>query len=334
MKAMVLEKGAPIESKPLTLREVVEPQPGARQVRLKVEACGICHTDLHEIEAELSLPKLPLIPGHQVVGCIDKLGAGVGHLRLGARAGLAWLGSTCGKCDCCRSGKENLCPQARFTGYHFDGGYAEYVLAEADHVYPIPGKMAAAAAAPLLCAGIIGYRALRLSGIQKGERLGLYGFGASAHIAIQIARYWDCQVFVFSRSAQHGELARRLGAAWTGGIDDELPEKLHAGIIFAPAGELVPTALEHLEKGGICVLAGIYLSRIPPLDYEKHLYYEKTLRSVTASTRRDGCELMCLAEKANIQTTTETFPLEQANVALQRLKAGQINGAGVLDINR
>jgi len=211
-------------------------------------------------------------------------------------------------------------------------GYAQYAAAYADYVYPVPEKVSAAAAAPLLCAGIIGYRALRLSSIQKGQRLGLYGFGASAHIAIQVARHWGCEVYVFSRSAEHRKLAQQLGAAWTGRIDDQLPKKLHGSIIFAPAGQLVPPALEHLEKAGTCALAGIYMSQVPPLDYEKHLYHEKTLRSVANSTRRDGRELMKLAGEIKLETTTQPFPLEKVNQALQLLKAGKINGAAVLKI--
>lgn len=334
MKAMVLHKPAPMESNPLVLKELAEPQPGTGQVRLQVEACGLCHTDLHEIEAELPLPKLPLIPGHQVVGRVDQLGPQVSKLKVGDRVGLAWLAQTCQTCEFCKSDNENLCPQARFTGYHIDGGYAEYVVAHADYTYPVPENIPAIAAAPLLCAGIIGYRALRLSGIQKGQRLGLYGFGASAHIAIQITRYWNCEVYVFSRSEHHRKLAQQLGAAWAGRIDDKLPEKLHSSVIFAPAGEIVPPALEHLEKGGTCALAGIYMTQIPPLDYEKHLYHEKTLRSVTASTRRDGRELMQLAGEIGIETTTETFALEQTNQALQKLKAGKINGAAVLSLSK
>ena len=333
MKAVRLSEISAIESHPLELVDVEPPLPQVGQVRIKVRTCGLCHTDLHEIEGELTLPKLPLIPGHQVVGIVDQLGPQVANLKVGDRVGLAWLGHTCGQCRFCRSDHENLCEHARFTGFHFDGGYAEYAVAYADFVYLVPDNVPAVSAAPLLCAGIIGYRSLRLSEIKPGQRLGLYGFGASAHIAIQVAMHWGCEVYVFSRSADHRKLAENLGAVWTGKINDPLPKKLHGSVIFAPAGSIVPTAMEHLEKAGVCALAGIYMSEIPPLDYEKHLYHEKILRSVTASTRRDGMELMELAGEIGIETTTQPFSLEQTNEALQKLKAGQINGAAVLTIS-
>ncbi len=333
MKAVRLSNISDMETHPLELIEQEIPQPLSGQVRIKVETCGICHTDLHEIEGELTLPKLPLIPGHQVVGRVDQIGPQVTNLNVGDRVGLAWLGHTCQQCRFCRNDLENLCENARFTGFHFDGGYAEYALAYANFVYPVPDNVSAVSAAPLLCAGIIGYRSLRLSEIKPGQRLGLYGFGASAHIAIQIAMHWGCQVYVFSRSAEHCKLAENLGAVWTGTINDPVPEKLHGSVIFAPAGAIVPAAMEHLEKAGVCALAGIYMSEIPPLDYEKHLYHEKILRSVTASTRRDGFELMELAGEIGIETTTQPFPLEQTNQALQLLKAGKINGAAVLKIS-
>jgi len=330
MKAMVLDQVGPIEASPLRLMDVACPEPAPGEVRVRVEACGVCHTDLHEVEGELPLPKRPVIPGHQVVGQVAALGDGVNGVRVGQWVGLAWLAGTCGRCEFCRCERENLCAAARFTGYHRDGGYAEYVLAEADYVYALPGGVSAAAAAPLLCAGIIGYRALRLSNIEPGGRLGLYGFGASAHITLQIARHWGCEVYVFSRSGEHRRLAERLGAVWTGPAEEKPPRPLHASVIFAPAGNLAPVALEHLDRGGTCVLAGITMSQIPPLDYEKHLYYEKVLRSVTASTRRDGRELLELAGRIGIRTEVEAYELAQANQALQRLKSGQVNGAAVL----
>lgn len=333
MKAVRLSEISTIESHPLEFVEVEPPLPQVGQVRIKVQACGLCHTDLHEIEGQLKLPKLPLIPGHQVVGIVDQFGPQVANLKVGDRVGLAWLGHTCGQCRFCLSDHENLCENARFTGYHFDGGYAEYAVAFADFVYPVPDNVPAVSVAPLLCAGIIGYRSLRLSEIKPGQRLGLYGFGASAHIAIQVAMHWGCEVYVFSRSAEHRKLAEKLGAVWTGKINDPLPKKLHGSVIFAPAGSIVPAAMEHLEKAGACALAGIYMSEIPPLDYEKHLYHEKILRSVTASTRRDGIDLMELAGEIDIETTTQEFPLEQTNEALQLLKTGKINGAAVLKIS-
>lgn len=332
MKAMVLRQSGAIESNPLESVEIAQPQPGPSQVLIKVEACGLCHTDLHIVEGELDLPRLPLILGHQVVGTVEKLGPAVDRLAVGDRVGLAWLGWTCRKCDFCLTGRENLCEAARFTGYHFDGGYAQYVVAEVDFAYQVPRNISSVAAAPLLCAGIIGYRALRLSNITKGGRLGLYGFGASAHLAIQIARHWQCEVYVFSRSASHRKLAQKLGAVWTGQIHDKVPAKLQAAVIFAPAGEMVPAALDHLQKGGTLALAGIHMTDIPTLNYQKHLYYEKTLRSVTASTRADGRELMRLAGEIPLQTTTHEFALADANRALQMLKASQIDGAGVLRI--
>jgi propanol-preferring alcohol dehydrogenase len=333
MKAVRLSEISTIESHPLEFVEVEPPLPQVGQVRIKVQACGLCHTDLHEIEGQLKLPKLPLIPGHQVVGIVDQFGPQVANLKVGDRVGLAWLGHTCGQCRFCLSDHENLCENAQFTGYHFDGGYAEYAVAFADFVYPVPDNVPAVSVAPLLCAGIIGYRSLRLSEIKPGQRLGLYGFGASAHIAIQVAMHWGCEVYVFSRSAEHRKLAEKLGAVWTGKINDPLPKKLHGSVIFAPVGSIVPAAMEHLEKAGACALAGIYMSDIPPLDYEKHLYHEKILRSVTASTRRDGMELMELAGEIDIETTTQEFPLEQTNEALQLLKTGKINGAAVLKIS-
>jgi len=332
MKAMILSQVGPVEQNQLIPAELDPPEAAAHQVLIKVEACGLCHTDLHEIEGELPLPKLPLIPGHQVVGRVEKAAPDVDNLEIGDRVGLAWLGRTCGVCEFCGSERENLCPDAKFTGFDFDGGYAEYTAAHGDFVYPIPENVSAQAAAPLLCAGIIGYRALRLSNIQPGQLLGLYGFGASAHITIQIARHWGCDVYVFSRSVEHRQLAEKLGAAWTGEIGDNVPKKLHGSIIFAPAGELVPPALEHLEKAGTCALAGIYMSPTPSLDYEKHLYYEKILRSVSNSTRRDGLELMKLAGEINLEITTQPFALAEVNRALQLLKVGKINGAAVLNI--
>ena len=330
MKALLLERLTPIETGPLRPREIEKPRPGAGQVLVRVEACGLCHTDLHIIEGEIPGANLPLIPGHQVVGVVEESGSGVEEPRPGARVGMGWLGSTCGQCEFCRNSQENLCPNALFTGHSFNGGFAEYTLARADFTYPLPAGMPAEQIAPLLCAGIVGYRSLRISGVKPGERLGLWGFGASAHIIIQIAKYWNCVVYVFSRNAEHRALALRLGAAWAGGADTPLSDKLHAGIIFAPAGALVPPALETLLPGGTLVLAGIYMSQIPPLDYRRHLYWEKSLRSVTNSTRPDGRELLQLAAEIGIHTEVEVFPLEQANQALQKLKAGKINGAGVI----
>jgi len=276
--------------------------------------------------------RLPVIPGHQVVGRVLELGPGTSRFRPGDRVGLAWLFKACGKCRFCQRGRENLCEAAEFTGLHRDGGYAEQVVAAADFVYPLPPELPGEHIAPLLCAGIIGYRALRLSDIQPGGRLGLYGFGASAHLAIQVARYWGCEVYVFTRSPGHQELARQLGAVWVGQAQDTPPAKLDAAIIFAPAGNLVPEALRVLDRGGTLALAGIHLSPVPSLEYQKHLYYEKTVRSVTASTREDGRELLALAARIPLKTQVQLFPLAEANRALELLKAGKINGAAVLSL--
>jgi propanol-preferring alcohol dehydrogenase len=332
MRAMLLEFPAPIEEAPLRLADLPPPAPGPGQILIQVSHCGVCHTDLHIIEGELPLEHLPLIPGHQVVGRVRELGPGARRFVRGARVGLAWLHYTCGECKFCLSGRENLCEKAWFTGLHRDGGYAEMALASEDFVYPLPANISDESAAPLLCAGIIGYRALRLSGVRPGETLGLYGFGASAHLAIQIARYQGCRVLVFTRSPEHQDLARRLGAAWAGQAQDTPPVRPDRSIIFAPAGNLVPQALAALEKGGTLALAGIHMTDIPVFNYEKHLFYEKTLRSVTASTRQDGQELLELAAKIPLKPEVQLFQLDEANQALQLLKKGQINGAGVLAV--
>ncbi len=332
MKAMILRDPRPVTINPLELVDIPVPEPGPHEIRIKVNVCGICHTDLHTVEGELLAPKRPIIPGHQIVGIIEKLGKGVIRFKEGDRVGIAWLYSTCGKCSFCQGGNENLCNDARFTGYHVDGGYTQYTIVPEDFAYQIPSNFSDREAAPLLCAGIIGYRALRLSEVRHGQRLGLYGFGASAHIAIQVAIYWGCEVYVFTRSKEHQELARELGAVWTGLAKDNPSKKLNSAVIFAPVGELVLDALRVLEKGGTIALAGIYMTPIPEMDYSQYLYYERGIRSVTASTRRDGQELLELAAKIPIRTETQSFPLEEANRALQLLKRGEINGAGVLEI--
>jgi propanol-preferring alcohol dehydrogenase len=332
MKAMVLNRTAEIGAAPLQLRDVPVPQPGAGQLLVRVVCCGVCRTDLHVIEGELEDPALPLIPGHQAVGVVVATGQGVTGRTIGERVGIAWLQGTCGTCEFCRTGRENLCLQARFTGYRVDGGYAEYAVVPERFAYPIPAAFGDEEAAPLLCAGIIGYRALRLSGIQPGQRLGLYGFGASAHIAIQIARHWGCEVYVCSLRAEHQRLARELGAQWVGGAADKPPAPLHGAIMFAPAGELVPPALRALERGGTLALAGIHMSQVPPLEYDRDLFGERVLRSVTANTKQDGEDLLREAAAIPIRPRTQSFPLEEANRALQALKAGTIRGAGVLNV--
>ncbi len=330
MRAMVFEQTAPAERHPLVLRDVPAPEPGPGQVRVAVRVCGVCRTDLHVVEGDLPRATRPIIPGHEVVGVVDRLGRGVRTLKEGDRVGIAWLRGTCGGCDFCRTGRENLCLRARFTGYHEDGGYAEHAIVPESFAYPIPSIFQNDEAAPLLCAGIIGYRALRLSEVRPGQRLGLYGFGGSAHIVIQIARHWQCSVYVCSLKESHRTLARELGAVWVGTADEAPPEKLHGAILFAPAGELVPPALRALDRGGTLAIAGIHMTPIPEIDYDRDLFGERTIRSVTANTKRDGVELLREAAAIPIRTHTQRFNLEEANEALQALKEGRISGAGVL----
>ena len=332
MKAMLVRQPGAIESNPLTLVDLPLPVPSPGEVLIRVEVCGVCRTDLHVAEGDLPPRKSPVVPGHEVVGTVAGIGPGTGRLQEGDRVGVAWLHAACGKCPYCARGEENLCTAPRFTGYDVNGGYAEYLVAPEDFVYPLPSGVSSVEVAPLLCAGIIGYRALRRSGVRSGERLGLYGFGASAHIVLQIARYWGCEVYVATRGDTHRALASRMGATWVGDATDTPPNKLHSAILFAPAGELVPRALAALDRGGTLALAGIYMTPIPALDYTASLFYERNLRSVTANTRQDGTELLRLAKAIPLRTHTEEFSLEQANEALQKLKSGQINGAAVLRI--
>ena len=332
MKAMILREARPIEENPLQIVDIEEAAPGPGEIRVGISACGLCHTDLHTVEGELPPAKLPLIPGHQVVGRVERVGAEASRFRVGDRVGVAWLHSTCGNCAFCLHGKENLCEQARFTGYHVDGGYAQYINVPQDFAYPIPQGFPDLEAAPLLCAGIIGFRALRLAEVERGGRLGLFGFGASAHIAIQVAVHWGCQVFVFSRSEEHRDLARKLGAVWTGRAEEDAPHKLDSAIIFAPAGKLVLDGLRVLRRGGTLALAGIYMTPIPQMDYARDLYYERTVRSVANNTRADGEDFLRLAAEIPIHTEVQTFALEEANHALRLLKEGKIQGGGVLAI--
>lgn len=330
MRAQVLHEIAPIETAPLRLVERPVPEPAPGEVRLRVRGCAICRTDLHVIEGELPRHTLPIIPGHQIVGVVDAVGPACRRLRPGQRIGVAWLRYTCGQCRFCRADRENLCEAARFTGYHADGGYAEYAVVPEDFAYEIPPAFSDTEAAPLLCAGIIGYRALKRCELRSGSRLALYGFGSSAHVVLQIALHRGCEVFVVSRAAAHRELARALGAAWVGADAAEMPAKADSAIIFAPAGTLVPAALAQLEKGGTLALAGIYMSAVPPLDYERHLFYERDVHSVTANTRADARELLAEAAEIPIRPHVTCYPLADANRALQDLKADQVNGTGVL----
>ena len=330
MKAMVLEKCASVQSDPLKWMEVSDPLPGPGEVRVRVRTCGVCRTDLHVIECELPFQGRPVIPGHQIVGVIDRLGPGAKRFKEGQRIGIAWLRHTCGECDFCRSGKENLCESARFTGYHEHGGYAELAVVDEEFAYPIPEVFSDEEAPPLLCAGIIGYRSLKRSGLRPGESLAIYGFGSSAHIVIQIARHMGCKVYVCTRGAKHGELAKSLGAEWVGEDPGEMETSTDSAIIFAPAGELVPVALRHLKKGGTLALAGIYMSQVPAMDYENHLFHEKNIHSVTANTREDGLELLRIAAEIPLRPQVMLFPLREANRALLCLKEDRMEGSGVL----
>ncbi len=329
MKAMQLNHFQDVENKPLVLVDKPDPIPQARQVRIRVEVCGVCHTDLHTVEGDIQPPHLPLIPGHQVVGVVDQLGEGVSSPDLGVRVGVPWFYSACGECQFCQSGFENLCPDAQFTGFHVDGGYAEHMLVEAQFALPIPEDLSSAQAAPLLCAGIIGYRSLRKADLEPGERVGLVGFGASAHLAIQVARHWDCEVCVFTRSSEHRQHALELGAAWAGGVEDTPPKPLDRAVIFAPAGKLVPQMLAKLRPGGTLAINAIHMSPIPEMPYDL-IYGERTLRSVANATYRDGLEFLNLAVEIPIQSTVQHYQLSDANQALLDLKYSRFNGEAIL----
>ena len=330
MKACLLHAPAPVEKNPLDFADAPDPVPQEGEVLVRVSFCGVCRTDVHVVEGELPRRKSPVIPGHQVVGVIEKLGSGAHRFPIGARVGIPWLHSTDQSCDYCRAGMENLCDYPTFTGYTVDGGYAEYAVALEDFVYAIPENFSDEQAAPLLCAGIIGFRSLRLSGIKPGDRLAFYGFGAAAHVAIQVARHWGVEVYAATRGAKHQQLALQLGAVWAGEATAEPPAKLDAAIIFAPAGELVPAALKSLKKGGVLVLGGIHMSPIPSFDYNL-LYQERVIRSVANNTRQDGEDFLRIAAEIPIHTQVNLFPLREANRALNDLKSDRINGATVLD---
>src|SRR5713101_4475612 len=331
MKACLLRAPAQIETDPLEFLEVPVPKPGKGELLVRVSACGVCRTDLHLIEGELPPLKSPVIPGHQVVGIVEKQGENAHRFAIGARIGIAWLHRTDGVCEYCRSGAENLCDNPEFTGYSVDGGYAEYIVAPENFVYAVPEGFPDEQAAPLLCAGIIGFRSLRLSGIKPGGRLGFYGFGAAAHVAIQVARHWKVEVYASTRDALHQKLALELGAAWAGGTFDEPPKKLDAAIVFAPAGEIVPAALMALKKGGALVLGGIHMSPIPSFSYDL-LYQERVIRSVANNTRKDGEDFLRVAAEIPIRTHVKIFPLHEANCALNALKSDAILGAAVLRV--
>jgi len=330
MRAARLYKQGPIESAPLLLEDCPDPQPGRGDVRLLVKACGACHTDLHIVEGDLPLEKSPLILGHQIVGVIDMVGDGVSKRRLGDRVGVPWINSSCGTCDLCVSGRTNLCTEAQFTGYDADGGYAERAVVPEHAAHLLPDLFSDVDATPLLCAGIIGYRSLKLAGLQPGQRLGLYGFGASAHLAIQVAQHWGCDVFVSTRSQNHRELARRLGAVWVGGAEEQPPEKLDAAVTFAPVGWIIREALAALAPGGTVAINAIHLDAFPVLDYREHLYGERTLRSVTNLTHRDAEEFLEIAAAVPVVTTVEAFDLQDANIVLLGMKESRIEAAAAL----
>jgi propanol-preferring alcohol dehydrogenase len=329
----MLHAPAPVEKNPLDFADAPDPTPQKGELLVRVNFCGVCRTDLHVVEGELPPRKSPVIPGHQVVGVVEALGPGAHRFSVGARVGIPWLHSADQTCEYCHAGMENLCDHPTFTGYSVDGGYAEYAVAPEVFVYAIPEKFSDEQAAPLLCAGIIGFRSLRLSGIKPGGRLAFYGFGAAAHVAIQVARHWGVEVFAATRGAKHQKLALELGAVWAGEAAAEPPAQLDAAIIFAPAGELVPAALKSLKKGGVLVLGGIHMSPIPSFDYNL-LYQERVIRSVANNTRQDGEDFLRIAAEIPIHSQVNLFPLRETNRALNDLKTDRINGAAVLDCRR
>jgi len=332
MKVIALDKPAPIETKPLRLIEKQRPKPSPGEVLVRVTACGVCRTDLHLAEGDLEPKRAGIVPGHEIVGVVEERGAGSRRFEPGARVGIAWLRETCGKCAFCRSGRENLCLGARFTGWDSDGGYAEYATVREDFAYALPDGIDDEHAAPLLCAGIIGYRAIKRAGVVPGATVGLYGFGGSAHLALQVLKHWNCRVFVMSRGGVHRDLAAELGADWIGEASDPAPAPLDAAILFAPAGNIVPEIMQSLARGGVLAVAGIYVTTIPPLYYERDLFYERELRSVTANTRADGEEFLKLAGEIPIRSHTVGMELRDANEALGMLKRDELRGAAVLHV--
>ncbi|NIS79198.1 MAG: zinc-binding alcohol dehydrogenase family protein [Anaerolineales bacterium] len=329
MKAFRLNQPGPIEEEPLRKAKLPRPEAGLGQLLVRVKACGICHTDLHTVEGEIVPPHYPITPGHQVVGVVEGVGEGVTEWSVGERVGIPWLHHACRQCSFCARGEENLCPQAAFTGFDVDGGYSEWMLADARYTLALPDALSERELAPLLCAGIIGYRSLRKAELRSGECLGLVGFGASAHLAIQVAVHWGCKVYVFTRSDGHRKLAHTLGAAWVGGAQDQAPEQLDRAILFAPVGELVPVILEKIRPGGTLAINAIHMSPIPELEY-RLIYGERTLRSVANATYHDGIEFLELAAQIPIRVSTLDYALEDVNRALLDLKRSRIDGAGVL----
>lgn len=333
MKAQVLKGISLIEKRPLELVDMPIPQLGSKEILIKISACGVCHTELDEIEGRIR-PKLPIIPGHEIVGKVESSGSMVTRFKIGQRVGVSWIHSVCGECHFCKEGNENLCSEFEGTGCQANGGYAEYTVVSEDFAYSIPDIFTDVQAAPLLCAGAIGYRDLRLAGIKPGQTLGLFGFGASAHIVIQMAKYWGCEVYVFTRSEEHRHLAKKLGAAWTGGADNSPPRKLNCAIDFTPVGETIAQALRVLDKGGRLVVAVIRKRNpIPPLDYAQLMWDEKEIKSVANIVRKDAQDFLPLAAQIPIISEVQEFMLEDANEALVLLKQGKIQGAAVLKIN-
>jgi len=325
MKALSLERPAPVSSNPLQYIDVPDPQPGPDEVLVEIEACGVCRTDLHIVEGEVAAPAYPVIPGHQAVGRIVDRGRDACDLELGERVGVAWVGAFCRRCAFCLSGRENLCDNPTFTGLHRPGGFAERVTARAAYVHRLPDALGSdVSVAPLLCAGIIGYRALKQSRLVPGERVALYGFGAAAHIALQVARAWQCEVYVVSRDDASLERARELGALWVGRSGTPLPHRVGHAVLFAPVGSLIPDIMRDLDKGGVLSIAGIYVDRVPELDYAMHLFGEKTIVSTTANTLQDAHELLELAATGKFTTQVETFPMNEGNQALLKLKEGRL----------
>jgi len=329
MRAQQLRSPASIDRAPLVAATVEDPAPAAGELLLRVAACAVCRTDLQLVEGDLEARRLPIVPGHQVVGTVEAVGEGVEDWSVGDRAGVAWLGGSCLECDACRAGRENLCEAARFTGWDRDGGYAELLTVDARFALELPEGFGDLAAAPLLCGGVIGYRALRIAGVEPGMRVGLYGFGASASLAIQVCTHWGCEVFVATRSPREQQRARELGAVWAGGYEETPPQPLDAAVTFAPAGSVVVEALRAVGRGGAVAINAIHLDRVPEFPYEL-LWWERSLRSVSNFTRRDAREFLELAAAIPIVTTTEVHPLAEANTALQRLRDGEVGGAAVL----
>jgi len=332
VRAQVLRRAAPVATAPLDLVDRPVPEPGAHDARVRVETCGCCRTDLHVVEGDLELPVLPIVPGHQVVGVVDALGAACTRLAIGERVGVAWLHEACGVCAFCRRGEENLCERARFTGWTADGGYADALTVPEAFAVRLPPELGPIEAAPLLCAGVIGYRALRRAEVRPGERVALLGFGASAHLALQVLHHWRCGVVVLTRGEEHRALARDLGAEWVGGADELPPTVCDRAVVFAPAGELVPVALRVVRPGGTVSLAGIHMSPIPSFDYAL-LWRERSLRSVANMTRQDAEEFMAVAAEVGIRAEVSAYPLEAANDALGAIASDAVRGAAVLVID-